>query len=521
MSMVPDHAGDDQPGTHEDHGHDEGDGHDVGRFPPGIAEAPHLLGAYLYRVDQLVLTAPDAEALPSELRRLRELLARPSLRRRVLWDLLIHRFLLTEYDAYDAPKPPDDGPDAGAQRSGNRQDFTLAAMLVALRRFLRVALALLRDAGALRLDVEPVGKPVGASQLLALGQEEQYPDLAPVLVQRVRTITVPRGVPRPALLPHHVVWAGSHPMGYSAAPPVPDSEPLPDLPEPASKEESIVVAVVDNGVDTGLGWFGGTVDQADALPGPLTDGDRLRTFAGHGTFVAGTVLDEARRRREPGGWQVRVLSLVIGDANGYLTDADAAGAVDLVRRRVEQGGPATPSVVVLPWGGYTHDGAGLPLVSAAVRALVALPAAPAVTAAAGNDGMIDRVTYPASLKDVVAVAATTGAAAAADFTNRGWWVDASARGEELLGPFPVVGPVHTTGVHQGDVSTDVHDLSTGWARWSGTSFAVARVAGVLAREIAEAGGGISGVEAWRRVRARSGPLSASLGVLVLSGEPPA
>ena len=32
---------------------------------------------------------------------------------------------------------------------------------------------------------------------------------------------------------------------------------------------------------------------------------------------------------------------------------------------------------------------------------------------------------------------------------------------------------------------------------------------------------LSGAEAWRRVRARSGPLSPTLGVLVLSGEPPA
>jgi hypothetical protein len=216
--------------------------------------------------------------------------------------------------------------------------------------------------------------------------------------------------------------------------------------------------------------------------------------------------------------------VVNGDANGYLTDADAAAAVDLVRQRVEQGGPGAPRVVVLPWGGYTHEGAGLPFVSAAVRALVALRAAPAVTAAAGNDSLTDRLTYPAVLKDVVAVAATTGddgPPAPAEFTNRGWWVDASASGQRLLGPFPKVLGVRTTGVYQGEVSADVQDFDKGWARWSGTSFAVARVAGVLAREIAEAGGGISGAEAWQRVRARSRPLSPTLGVLVESGEPPA
>ena len=520
MTTAPDHHGDDQLRAAQDRGQDEDSGYEVGRFPPGIAESPHLLGSYLYRVDQLVLTAADPEELPAELRRLRELLGLPSFRRRVLGDLLLHRFLLTEYD--DTPKRPDGGA-KGAERSDDRQDFTVAAMLVAVRRFLRAALTLLRDAVALRLDVTPLGEPVGASQLLALGQEEQFPDLVPVLVQRVRTIGVPRGLTAPALLPHHVVWAGSHPMGYCATPPARDPGPLPDLPTATSPEESVVVALVDNGVDTTLGWFGASVDQPVALPGPLTDGDQLRTFAGHGTFVAGTVLDEARRRREPGGWQVRVMSVVVGNADGYLTDAECAAAVDLVRARVEDAGPGAPSVVVLPWGGYTHDGAGLPFVSAAVRALVALPAAPAVTAAAGNDSLIDRLTYPASLKDVVAVAATTGAspAAPAGFTNSGWWVDASASGEHLLGPFPDVGRVRTTEVYHGEVSGTVQDFDTGWARWSGTSFAVARVAGVLAREIAAEGGAISGAEAWRRVRARSGPPSRTLGVLVVSGEPPA
>jgi len=518
MTMASDRDGDDRSGSR-----DEDHGRETGRFPRGIAEAPHLLGAYLYRVDQLVLTAADPGALQGELQRLRDLLARPSFRRRVLWDLLLHRFLLTEYDDETVPKPPGDGAKAGADGSDDRQDFTLAAMLVAVRRFVRAALTLLRDAVTLRLDVKPIGEPVGASQLLALGQAEQFPDLVPVLVQRVRTIGLPRGVTPLALLPHHVVWAGSHPMGYSATPPVADPGPLPALPPPTSPSESVVVAVVDNGVDTSLGWFGGTVDQQRALPVPLTDGENLRTFAGHGTFVAGTVLDEALRRREPGGRQVRVMSVVIGDADGYLSDADCGAAIDLVRRQVEQEEPGAPSVVVLPWGGYTHDGAGMPFVSAAVRALVALPAAPAVTAAAGNDSLTDRLTYPASLKDVVAVAATTGAspAAPAGFTNSGWWVDASASGEQLLGPFPEVGRVHTTEVYQGDVSGAVQDFDAGWARWAGTSFAVARVAGVVAREIAEAGGGITGAEAWRRVRARSGPPSPALGVHVVSGEPPA
>ena len=218
------------------------------------------------------------------------------------------------------------------------------------------------------------------------------------------------------------------------------------------------------------------------------------------------------------------MSVVVGDADGYLTDAECARCRRPRPRRVEHAGPGAPSVVVLPWGGYTHDGAGLPFVSAAVRALVALPAAPAVTAAAGNDSLIDRLTYPASLKDVVAVAATTGAspAAPAGFTNSGWWVDASASGEQLLGPFPEVGQgAHHGGLPAATCRGPCRTSTPGWARWSGTSFAVARVAGRRGSRDRREGGGISGAEAWRRVRARSGPPSPTLGVLVVSGEPPA
>jgi hypothetical protein len=318
-------------------------------------------------------------------------------------------------------------------------------------------------------------------------------------------------------------------MGYSAEPPVPDQGALPPLPRPAPPERSVVAAVVDNGVDTSLPWFAGAVDPLTSadVPGDLLDDHGLlRTFAGHGTFAAGTLLDEAGRGRgaeDDDGHAVRVLSVVHTDADGYLSDASAAKAVDRVRERVAQGGPGAPAVVLLAWGGYTHDGAGLPLVSAAVDALVALPSAPAVVAAAGNDSVTDRLVYPASLRRVVGVAATTGAdpAVPADFTNSGWWVDASASGLRLLGPFPVVHGVRTTGVHGGDVSAGVLDFGSGWARWSGTSFSAARVAGVIAREIAQSGGTLSGADAWRQVRARSAHLGPTLGVLVLTGDPQA
>jgi hypothetical protein len=514
--------------TSDEHGHEHGHEHEEATYPPGIAASAHALGPYLYRVDELVLTARDPAGLPEELRRLQELLARPGLRRRVQWDLLVYRLLLQEYPPHG--EEADEADEAAPDRSASALSASaLSAARSASERLpalLRRLQSLLRGKAQLRLEVKPVGDPIGASQLLVLGQARENPDLAPVLVQRLRTLTLERGEWRPSVTPNHVLWAASHPMGYSAEPPVPDPGPLPPLPPPAPAERSVVAAVVDNGVDTSLPWFAGTVDPltpAD-VPGPTVDDHGLlRTFAGHGTFVAGTLLDEARRGRDAEGHQVRVVSVVDSDADGYLSDASAAQAVDRVRDRIAQGGLGAPSVVLLAWGGYTHDGAGLPLVSAAVDALVALPSAPAVVAAAGNDSVPDRLVYPASLRGVVGVAATTGdtPAVPADFTNSGWWVDASATGRRLLGPFPVVDGVRTTGVHGGDVSAEVLDFDSGWALWSGTSVSAARVAGVIAREIADSGGALSGAEAWRQVRARSAHLTPTLGVLVLTGDPQA
>ena len=97
MTTAPDHHGDDHLGPPRTVGRTRVPG-TRWAVPRRGSPSPHLLGLYLYRVDQLVLTAADPEELPAELRRLRELLGLPSFRRRVLADLLLHRFLLTEYD---------------------------------------------------------------------------------------------------------------------------------------------------------------------------------------------------------------------------------------------------------------------------------------------------------------------------------------------------------------------------------------------------------------------------------------
>ena len=102
-----------------------------------------------------------------------------------------------------------------------------------------------------------------------------------------------------------------------------------------------------------------------------------------------------------------------------------------------------------------------------------------VTAPAGNVPSGTKV-WPAAFADefdhVISVGAVDetpiylqadGPPPLASFSNYGSWVKAFANGVDVLGPF--------CNYQDGDLTF------TNWARWSGTSFATATVAGVIAR----------------------------------------
>jgi subtilisin family serine protease len=117
-------------------------------------------------------------------------------------------------------------------------------------------------------------------------------------------------------------------------------------------------------------------------------------------------------------------------------------------------------VVNLSFGCHTYDDRPSALVSEAVAAL----GRHTVLVAAAGNSHTDRPFWPAALKNVIAVGAldATGAGAAA-FSNNGWWVEACAVGQDVRSAFPLP------------------DGRPGYARWSGTSFAVPAVAGAIAR----------------------------------------
>jgi subtilisin family serine protease len=157
-------------------------------------------------------------------------------------------------------------------------------------------------------------------------------------------------------------------------------------------------------------------------------------------------------------------------------------------------------------GGYTHDDLGMVAISAALRHLFERRPDIVVVAAAGNDAT-NKPCFPAADHRVVAVGAVlrdgSGRWQRACFSNFGPWVDACAPGVGLLSTFvdhdgPLV-PNEVLTQCRGQLGGEDRMPAgrfTGWARWSGTSFAAPVVAAEIAVAIAE---GRSGPEAVRHV----------------------
>jgi subtilisin family serine protease len=264
-------------------------------------------------------------------------------------------------------------------------------------------------------------------------------------------------------LPHYSIGGVLYPEAASA--------PTPRPGEP--HRDTCLVGLLD----TRITPHPALVGRFFAAEGALLDGaGPFAHYAGHATFVAGRILAEAPETR-------LVVRSVLSDDRAISNAWDTA--LEMMKFR-----DSGVKILNLSLGCITTDG-DAPLIIA--RAVELLTPQMVIVAAAGNhgdpklnNGAVDEraACWPAALSQVEAVGALTEAGDRAEFSPDVRWTTFMAPGQNVVGPY-LTGTVNVQTRENGTLPTD---FPTGWASWSGTSFATATVTGRLARLTARNGG---------------------------------
>lgn len=261
--------------------------------------------------------------------------------------------------------------------------------------------------------------------------------------------------------PNHVLIATPHeqggPFGRPAATNAATIDPT------AAPDTAIRVVVMDTGVwaDSPLPTARYQVSALDYESNVDVDHDNsIDSDVGHANFIAGVVLQ--------GTQQARVQVVKVLDTFGVTTELDLAIRIAAL---------SDVDILNLSLGAFTADDQPPVLLRAALDTFLSGHDR-VVVAAAGNDGCPDRPFWPAAFSraavswadQVIAVAAHDGTAICA-WSNTGAWVDVAAPGADV-------------------VSTYINhpDFSSGWATWSGTSFATPHVVAAIATQAADQAG---------------------------------
>ncbi len=307
------------------------------------------------------------------------------------------------------------------------------------------------------------------------------------------------------------VPTGDH--GYVSRLPVDIAMPVPTFGFPPGGPRPPVVVVLDSGTGTHP-WFadgflrvrasaqaavvanstgspaGGPV-IAGSEDGPVTEEPLIGALAshyGHGTFIAGVVRQIAPMA------QVSMVRIMHSDGVAYESDLMCAleSVLADAYRRADGDLSAEPvDVLSLSLGYFHEDGDTLsPHLMSVLDQLTALGVV--VVAAAGNFAT-RRPFYPAAFAPryaggtgapLLSVGALNPNASIALFSNDGPWVNCFATGAAMVSTFPVT----SAGSRQPDFSVaggtrqglDLDDFASGFAVWSGTSFAAPAVAAHVA-----------------------------------------
>jgi len=270
--------------------------------------------------------------------------------------------------------------------------------------------------------------------------------------------------------PNHVFLSTPYEHGGPYGPPIAALQPPSKLAPSADGPSSVRVVVMDTGVylDSPLpsGCYSATAENIETV----LDGDNngeLDSDVGHANFIAGVVVQSTDAA------QVRVVKVL--DSFGVCTEADLAAAITSL---------TDVDVLNLSLGGFSVGDQPPAILNAALSTFLS-GGDRVLVAAAGNDGIHDRPFWPAAFAStgapwsskVIAVAAHDGNVVC-DWSNRGPWVTLVAPGADIISTFVRHAPA----------------FESGWAAWSGTSFAAPKVVAAVAERKAAAGSVVAAAE---------------------------
>jgi hypothetical protein len=253
------------------------------------------------------------------------------------------------------------------------------------------------------------------------------------------------------------------------------TEPWPEKSERTDRDDSFTVSLTI--ADTGwwepagaLDWLGDiTTDPSDReeFPGDLPE------YAGHGTFVTGVARCRAR--------QVSVRHRKFLVQGGAVRESAFVRNLNAVLAEMTED---EPHVILLCAGGHTRSGLRMKSFRGLWHETLSNRPDTVLVAAAGNDGT-NAPFYPAAFGWALGVGSLDNTEGSDDisvpissFSNYGSSADIYVVGRNHINAFP-------TGTYvckeTPDKGSERH-FNNQMARWSGTSFAAALVAGLIAAE---------------------------------------
>jgi hypothetical protein len=225
----------------------------------------------------------------------------------------------------------------------------------------------------------------------------------------------------------------------------------------------------------------------------------LDSHVGHGTFIAGII-----RQIVP---DATVLSIRIMHSDGIVYEGDLVYALRLLAERVaaahRENDPALMiDAVSLSLGYFTESAADMAYSSGLRHVIDTLRGQGVVVAAAAGNYGTRRMFYPAAFAGqppaagevpLLSVGALNPNGSRAAFSDGGSWVSAWAPGAGMISAFPrdvngdAAASVEVPGRSLSDTiaSLDADDYRSGFAIWSGTSFAAPALAAHAVRAMLE------------------------------------